>query len=602
VTLKPTTARWFELLTDRDSLGAVLSALAATGHVELEAHSSPERPIALPDYAATLAEFAGLARRYRAYWPEPKADPAFPPPESLAGAQDALAELRAWATEAEPALNALQRATTERTSLAELADLLQAAVPAAPLLELAQCTRLLSARLYALTEPLPPLPPGLLAVTFPGPQGRYVAALASHEDCMTLDRELAPRHARRLLLPQGLSQDPQVARAALAQRIASLDADADRWRRILAELETRHHLAARLAGFSLLEWLVANVPRLPATEHFAWVTGWNADPHGRVLEDALQRTGLPHLLHYPAPPPDTTVPVVFANPPWLRPFELFVRLIGTPRAGEADPTVVVAVLAPLLFGVMFGDVAQGLLLLAAGALAWRRVPALRLLVPGGLCAALFGWMFGSLAAREDLLHPLWLHPLQAPMAVLALSIVVGGVVIGGGLLLDALTHFWRGQGGHWLLHRGGLVVAYAGLLGGLLSSRWLVLAALGVAWAIAGPMLGNLRAAGPAIGESIETLLQLIVNTISFARVGAFALAHAGLSAAIVGIADATGGHGVGFWIALVLGNLLMVAIEGVVVGIQTTRLVLFEFFIRFLHADGRPLRPLAPPPGTVSH
>ena len=81
-----------------------------------------------------------------------------------------------------------------------------------------------------------------------------------------------------------------------------------------------------------------------------------------------------------------------------------------------------------------------------------------------------------------------------------------------------------------------------------------------------------------------------------------FALAHAGLSAAIVGIAEATGGHGAGFWLVLLLGNLLMVVVEGVVVGIQTTRLVLFEFFIRFLHADGRPLRPLAPPPGAASN
>ena len=186
--------------------------------------------------------------------------------------------------------------------------------------------------------------------------------------------------------------------------------------------------------------------------------------------------------------------------------------------------------------------------------------------------------------------------------MLAASIVVGGVVIGGGLLLDALTHFWRGAGIHWLLHRGGLVLAYAGLLGSLVSSRWLAAVGLGLAWAVAGPMASNLSAAGGAIGESIETLLQLIVNTISFARVGAFALAHAGLSAAIVGIAEATGGHGPGFWIALLLGNLRMVVVEGVVVGIQTPRLVLFEFFIRFLHADGRPLRPLAPPPGAVSH
>ena len=39
-----------------------------------------------------------------------------------------------------------------------------------------------------------------------------------------------------------------------------------------------------------------------------------------------------------------------------------------------------------------------------------------------------------------------------------------------------------------------------------------------------------------------------------------------------------------------------IVALEGLVVGIQTTRLILFEFFIRFLSAGGRPFEPLLPP------
>ena len=600
MTLKPAPARWFELLTDREALGPVLRVLALTSNVELESHSSPERPVALPDYAATLAEFSELARRYSAYWPTPRIDPAFPPPDSIAGAETALAGIRAWSIDAEPTLHALQEATTAHSSLTELAELLAAAEPLAPLLQLAKCTRLLSARLFALSAPLPPLPPGMLAVTFAGPHGSYVAALATDEDCATLDRELAGRHARRIDLPPGLPLDHATARASLATRIAALAQQVTHCRKALAELETQHHLAAVLAGFAFLEWLVANVPRLPATEHFAWVTGWTADRNGRQLERALEDARLPHLLHYPEPPSDAVVPVVFANNPFLKPFELFVRLIGTPRAGDADPTVVVALLAPLLFGIMFGDFAQGLFLLGVGLLVWRRAPALKLLVPGGACAAIFGLVFGSVGAREDVIRPLWLHPLEAPLSVLSASIVIGGTVISLGMLLDALTHVWRGEGRRWLLQRGGLVLAYLGLLFGLVTTRAFALAGVGIVWVFVGPVIADRRTIGATIGESIETLMQLLVNTISFARVGAFALAHAGLSAAIVGIAEAAG-HGVAFWVALIVGNLVMVVVEGVVVGIQTTRLVLFEFFIRFLHADGRPLRPLPAPPGVGS-
>ncbi|MGB8327288.1 MAG: hypothetical protein WCE48_06885, partial [Steroidobacteraceae bacterium] len=79
-------------------------------------------------------------------------------------------------------------------------------------------------------------------------------------------------------------------------------------------------------------------------------------------------------------------------------------------------------------------------------------------------------------------------------------------------------------------------------------------------------------------------------------RVGAFALAHAGLSVAIVGLAGAATSRPVAALI-LVLGNVFVLALEALLVGIQTTRLVLFEFFIRFLRGTGRVFRPLADAP-----
>jgi V/A-type H+-transporting ATPase subunit I len=61
----------------------------------------------------------------------------------------------------------------------------------------------------------------------------------------------------------------------------------------------------------------------------------------------------------------------------------------------------------------------------------------------------------------------------------------------------------------------------------------------------------------------------------------------------VVGIAEASGAA---YWPVLVIGNAAIIALEGLVVGIQTTRLILFEFFIRFLSAQGRPFEPLTPP------
>ncbi len=165
-----------------------------------------------------------------------------------------------------------------------------------------------------------------------------------------------------------------------------------------------------------------------------------------------------------------------------------------------------------------------------------------------------------------------------------------------GQLLDALQYFWRGELHHWLARDAGALLAYLGLVLAFLEPRALWAAPLGVAWVLAGSIwlaVDRLRALGAAAGGLLERLLQLLVNSVSFVRVGAFALAHAGLCVAVVGIAEASGPA---YWPVLVLGNAAIIAIEGLVVGIQTTRLILFEFFIRFLAAKGRRFEPLPPP------
>jgi V/A-type H+-transporting ATPase subunit I len=205
-------------------------------------------------------------------------------------------------------------------------------------------------------------------------------------------------------------------------------------------------------------------------------------------------------------------------------------------------------------------------------------------------------------AREDLLRPLWLHPIAEPLTVLVASLMIGVAVILLGLVIDGVEHAWRGAAASWWSSRAGLLLAYVGLILTPLWSGGLLLAAAGLAWFVVGAAFVEhaVAGAGRALGELVETGLQLVVNTVSFARVGAFALAHAGLSAAVVGIGEATGSRA-GYVVALVLGNLLILALEGLIVSIQTTRLVLFEFFIRFLRGEGRPFKAL-PPPGGGTH
>ena len=84
-------------------------------------------------------------------------------------------------------------------------------------------------------------------------------------------------------------------------------------------------------------------------------------------------------------------------------------------------------------------------------------------------------------------------------------------------------------------------------------------------------------------------MISYLSNTLSFIRLGAFAVAHEGLSAMVLDYGLAPGGWGV-----LVIGTLLIVGFEGLIVGIQALRLQYYEFFGRFFQGRGRPFRPLA--------
>ena len=600
MTLRPVTACWFELLTSREELGATLDCLAATGSVQLEAHSHAEQRLALPDLRATLAEYETLARRYGHYWPR-ATDLRHGPEHDLFDApRQALEQVRRWTKAADPLIAELEELAQAAEDTALLAQLQsQAGGDLARLDRVAQAGPVLAGRAYVLGDGGPPqaLPPNVLLQRVPVDGRLFLLAVGPTDEIAALDQALAARKARFVALPADLPADPAALGEHLRSRRASIESRERAARAELDALSVQHGVAAALGELTLAAWLVSHVPELPVTEHFAWVTGWCADPDDARLRAALDARNLHYLLRFSPAPDESVPPTVLRNPGWVRPFEVFGRLMGVPGTREADPSIVLALVAPLMFGFMFGDVVQGLVVAALGFMLRKRMPALRLLIPGGLVAVAFGFAFGSVFAREDLIAPLWLHPLADPLTVLGAALGFGVVVILVGLLLNALQYKWRGELARWLATDAGLLVAYAGLIGSFIAPLLLWGLPLGIAWILLGSAAtargDRLGALGHAAGETVERLLQLGVNTVSFVRVGAFALAHAGLSTAVVGIADAAGAA---YWPVLLIGNAAIIALEGLVVGIQTTRLILFEFFIRFLAAQGRPFEPLEPP------
>jgi V/A-type H+-transporting ATPase subunit I len=335
------------------------------------------------------------------------------------------------------------------------------------------------------------------------------------------------------------------------------------------------------------------------SENFAWVTGWSSDLGGAKLQAALDRTEVNAMIRYPEPPGELPPPMVMHNPWWARPFEIFARMLGTPADDEADPSRLLAVLAPLLFGYMFGDVGHGLVLVVAGIVLHGRWPVLKILIANGIASMIFGFVFGSVFGREDLIPALWVHPIEEPLPVLLVPLAGGVVILLLGLLLNAVESKWRGELRQWWQIEAAVVVLYLSIIAAFFWPQTLILAAVALIWFFTGSLVRLQGNPGSrlltAAGTLSESVLQLLVNTVSFVRVGAFALAHGGLSLAFNIMAEAAGNVIAGLLI-LLLGNLVVILLEGLVVTIQTTRLILFEFFIRFLRGTGRMFRPLAAP------
>jgi V/A-type H+-transporting ATPase subunit I len=599
--IRPTPARWFELLVARDDATLALEALAGTRAVELEARPTAVLPAALADIRPLLQQFAEFSLRYHAYWPTDRGHAsAFPEPPAKT-LERCLAHIRAWAQSAEPVIQQLQRGESERAELARWGHVLAAmGTSSVDFAQTIDAGPLVRVRLFAFPpDSEPAFAPGLLVRRFVADGWLHALAVGTLDELQPLVQQVAALKGQVYDMPAWLHTDMARNEAYVAARLDVLAREDAALRAQLSVLDDQHELRTALGDAARLQWVLQNVRALESDDLFCWITGWTSELAGHRLASALDQYGARAILHHPPRPIGARAPLLFANPWWARPFEIFSRALGMPSRNEADPSALLAIAVPLMFGYMFADVGQGLVIAVAGFVLRKRWPLARLFVAGGLAATAFGVLFGSVFSLHAF-NPLWISPLDDPLTILLLPLIGGGVLLTIGLLLSAVEAHWRGDFVGWMMTDAGLIAVYVGLLSGYFWRAGFAIAAAGATMFCLGHSWHARRFAASmsALAELIERTLQILINTLSFARVGAFALAHAGLSSAIVALMNA-GGNMVVQTLVLVLGNAIVIILEGLVVSIQTTRLVLFEFFTRFLAAEGRAFRALPAPPST---
>jgi len=318
------------------------------------------------------------------------------------------------------------------------------------------------------------------------------------------------------------------------------------------------------------------------------------------------------------------IPILFNNPYLLRPFERLTKAYGTPAYGEVEPTAFLAVSFLLMFGLMFGDVGQGGVLFLLGYVVFRRFFRYTdygiILMECGSASVIFGFLYGSVFGVENLLPALWFSPMKDIAYFIKIAVLIGVGVISLGLILSFINALRLKSPRlpaagllaaliYWIL--AGLGVRYL-LTGALEWDFWVaagvcgVTLLMGIIYILQRLWLAPPQGEGPVEGtgmrllegiiEVVDGTIRFVANTISFVRIAAFALAHAGLFIAVFSLADTLnrmGGGGVVYWLTIGLGNVVIILLEGLVVSIQIVRLEYYEFMSKFFHGGGEPFKPL---------
>ncbi|MGB7606158.1 MAG: V-type ATPase 116kDa subunit family protein [Lutisporaceae bacterium] len=313
-------------------------------------------------------------------------------------------------------------------------------------------------------------------------------------------------------------------------------------------------------------------------------------------------------------------PTKLINNVFFRPFETLVKMYGIPSYNEKDPTPFFAISYMLMFGAMFGDLGQGFVILLGGLILKYRMKNNSfggILTRLGASSMLFGLLYGSLFGNEEVIPHLLIRPMENINTVLISAVVLGIILINISYIYSFLNLYQRRDLEEGLFGKEGLtgflffwgIIAFIGdkllnIFGFPTIAYLIILVILLLIMVVKQPLARYIQGEKELYEEApgdyyleagfgvVETILSVVSNIISFIRVGAFALNHVGLYIAFATMAKMVSSYTVGVFI-LILGNILIIGLEGLVVFIQGLRLEYYELFSRYYSGYGIPYKPI---------
>ncbi len=473
--------------------------------------------------------------------------------------------------------------------------------------------------------------PHLFLTLSEDPKRPVVWLAGNHSNKDILDRAARSAYVEPLALPTEYRGRPAEVMTVLRTEINTVrqqigDLEGSLKRAAATHQKELMTLASEVHWSRVLSDAIARFGRL---RHTYIMVGWVPTDELAPLTARIRQASTETLIE--SVPADrvgdkSNVPVALQDSKWLRPFQMLVTTYARPRYGELDPTWLIALTFPLLFGAMFGDVGHGGLLAILGILiSSRKLKALNslgslggLITACGAVSVLFGFLYGSVFGFEDILPALWLRPGKDPLQILMFAIGAGVILLTLGFLIGMFNYIVSRDWVHFFFGHAGIaaIVLYWSLIGiGAAASHLVpvpvgafavlaVIAALVIMFSellirlveherplIEGG-IGTYAIQAPM--ELFETLISFVSNSLSYVRVGAFAIAHVVLSSVVFLLAALVSpAHGAGYWIVVALGTVFIVGYEGLIVGIQAMRLSYYEFFSKFFSGGGLQFEPL---------
>ncbi len=360
-----------------------------------------------------------------------------------------------------------------------------------------------------------------------------------------------------------------------------------------------------------------------------YCAGWVPIKKERAVTDKITSfRGVSLTTAKPEEVPEHEPPVRLKNNKLTRPYEYYVEMYGLPKYHDGDITFFVAFVYTFVFGVMFGDVGQGLVLAVGGFLVYKlKGMALgKILVPCGVASMFGGLVFGSVFGFEHALDPLYhaigleekpVEVMDSVNGILIFAIGIGVALVIAAMLMNTVICVKRRAFGEALFSQNGLAgiifyvcgasAIYAFMGGPKLIPNSILIPLLVISLLILffkEILIGivdrhdNRKPESLSdfflqnIFECLEYVLSYFSNTLSFLRVGAFVIVHASMMMVVFTLAgDTSTPKGI---IVVILGNIVVIALEGLLTGIQGLRLVFYEMFSRFHEGGGKPFNAIS--------